>query len=128
MFERILQSIRDHDTIIIHRHEHPDGDALGSQIGLKHLILANWPGKRVLMAGDAAGMYAFMDDSVMDDIPDAVYADALAVILDTSDEHLISDGRWRLAGETVRIDHHVFLHPSRTLRWWIPVTRAVADW
>ena len=30
MFEAILQEIRNFDTIIIHRHSKPDGDALGS--------------------------------------------------------------------------------------------------
>ena len=39
MFNEILSLIDRHDTIIIHRHQKPDGDALGSQIGLKHLLL-----------------------------------------------------------------------------------------
>ena len=78
MFEEILRLIQAHEVIILHRHSQPDGDALGSQIGLKHLLLANFPGKRVYMAGDAAGRYAFMADSVMDEIPDALYPQALA--------------------------------------------------
>ena len=32
MFEQVLQAIIDHQVIIIHRHNNPDGDALGSQI------------------------------------------------------------------------------------------------
>ena len=87
----------------------PDGDALGSQIGLKHIILANWPDKNVYMAGDPAGRYAFMRDSVMDDIPDSAYAGALAVVLDTSARALISDERYMLAPDTVRFDHHLFV-------------------
>ena len=51
MFEKILQAIKDHDRIIIHRHNNPDGDAMGSQIGLKHIILHNFPGKEVLVVG-----------------------------------------------------------------------------
>ena len=39
MFTEILQAIKNHNRIIIHRHSRPDGDALGSQIGLKHIIL-----------------------------------------------------------------------------------------
>ena len=109
MFERILQAIKAHETIIIHRHRNPDGDALGSQIGLKHIILENWPDKRVYMVGDAAGRYAFMRDSVMDAVPDSAYADALAIVLDTSAKALISDGRYVLAQETARIDHHIFV-------------------
>ena len=70
MFETVLEQINKHDRIIIHRHEHPDGDAMGAQIGLKHLILENFPGKQVYMVGDSAGRYSFMDDSTMDVIPD----------------------------------------------------------
>ena len=108
MFKMVLEKIKQYDTIIIHRHTHPDGDALGSQIGLKHLILENFPGKRVYMAGDAAGRYAFMADSVMDAIDDSCYQGALAIILDTSAKALISDERYTLAADTVRIDHHIF--------------------
>ena len=109
MFEAIERAIRAHDPIIIHRHSSPDGDALGSQVGLKHLILENYPGKTVYAVGDGAGRYAFMADTVMDDIPDAAYENALAVILDTSGRNLISDGRYALAPATARIDHHLFI-------------------
>ena len=109
MFEAIERAIRAHDPIIIHRHSSPDGDALGSQVGLKHLMLENYPGKTVYAVGDGAGRYAFMADTVMDDIPDAAYENALAVILDTSGRNLISDGRYALAPVTARIDHHLFI-------------------
>ena len=109
MFEEIVRAIEAHDTIILHRHTTPDGDALGSQIGLKHLILENYPGKTVYTVGDAAMRYAFMADSGMDDIPDSAYRDALAVILDTSGRNLISDSRYALAKMTARIDHHLFI-------------------
>lgn len=109
MFKDILALIRKHRTVILHRHKNPDGDALGSQIGLKHIILENWPDKTVYMVGDPAGRYAFMPDSVMDEVPDACYADALAIVLDTSGKALISDGRYTLARDTARIDHHIFV-------------------
>ncbi len=108
MFEQVLQAITDHEVIIIHRHTNPDGDALGSQIGLKHIILANFPGKKVYTVGDEAGRYAFMADSVMAEIPDEVYEGALAIILDTSARKLISDDRYEKAAMTVRMDHHLF--------------------
>ena len=47
MFEKILNEIKSFDTIIIHRHNNPDGDALGSQIGLKNIITENFPEKTV---------------------------------------------------------------------------------
>ena len=108
MFEAILAAIKQFDTIIIHRHNRPDGDALGSQIGMKHLILENFPGKKVYMVGDDARFFGFMADSIMDEIPDRTYEGALAIILDTAARPLISDDRYSLAAKTIRIDHHIF--------------------
>ena len=108
MFEQVLAQIRAYDTIIIHRHNRPDGDAIGSQIGLKHIILENFPGKTVYMVGDEAKRFAFLADSGMDTVPDEEYRGALAIILDTSAKALISDDRYTLAEKTVRIDHHIF--------------------
>ena len=108
MFEQIFAAVKGFDRIIIHRHKNPDGDAMGSQIGLKHILLENFPEKEVYMVGDRAGRYGFMEDSQMDEIPDTLYSGALAVILDTSAKHLISDERYQLADRTVRIDHHIF--------------------
>ena len=108
MFTDILQAIREYETIIIHRHSRPDGDALGSQIGMKHILLENFPGKAVYAVGDDARFFSFMEDSVMDTIPDSVYEGALAIILDTSVTHLISDDRYVKAAKRVRLDHHIF--------------------
>ena len=108
MFKAILTAIKEFDTIIIHRHNRPDGDALGSQIGMKHLILENFPGKTVYTVGDEARFFGFMTDSVMDQIPDSTYQGALAIILDTAARPLISDDRYSMAAKTVRMDHHIF--------------------
>ena len=108
MFEAVLQAIEAYDKIIIHRHNRPDGDAMGSQLGLKHLILENYPEKTVYMVGDAPGYFGFMEGAVMDEIPDSAYNGALACILDSASTHLISDDRYTLAEKTVRIDHHIF--------------------
>lgn len=108
MFEAAWRLIEQFPRIIIHRHSNPDGDAIGSQIGLKHLILDNYPGKQVYAVGDMPGRYAFMEDSRPEDIPDSDYSGALAIILDTSASALISDNRYPLADATLRIDHHIF--------------------
>ena len=108
MFEKILEEIKSYDKIIIHRHSSPDGDALGAQIGLWAIIKENFPEKTVYKVGDGARRYSFMEESVMDEIVDGEYADALAIILDTSAKALISDNRYELAKRTARIDHHIF--------------------
>ena len=109
MFEQILDLIKKYDKIIIHRHKKPDGDAIGSQVGLKHIIKANFPEKTVLAVGDPAGRYAFVEDSTPDTVEDTEYTDALAIILDTSARTLISDDRYTTAAATARMDHHIFV-------------------
>ena len=108
MFEQLLSLIQAYDTVIIHRHNRPDGDALGSQLGLKHIIKENWPHKAVYVVGDLSGYLSFMEDCVMDTVPDSTYEGALAIVLDTSSPQLISDDRWKLAAATARMDHHIF--------------------
>lgn len=108
MFEAILEQIKEYSTVIIHRHKNPDGDALGSQIGLYQILSENFPEKKIYKVGDAAGRYSFMEGSQMDEIDDSVYENSLAIILDTSASHLISDERYKLAAATARIDHHIF--------------------
>ena len=109
MFEAILEQIKNHSRIIIHRHKSPDGDAIGSQIGLKHILKDNFPEKEIYVVGDSAGHYSFVEDSAMDVIDDSLYGDALAIVLDTSAKHLISDERYTIAHANARMDHHIFV-------------------
>ena len=108
MFEAAIGEIKKYGRIIIHRHTNPDGDAIGSQVGLKHIIKENFPEKEVYAVGDAAGRYAFIEDSAPDIIPDEYYKGALSVVLDTSAKALVSDGRYVLADKILRMDHHIF--------------------
>lgn len=107
MFEKVIAAIREYNRIIIHRHKNPDGDALGSQLGLAGILKANFPEKEILMVGDTSARYAFMGYTP-DEVADEAYNGALAIILDTSAAALIADERYKLAEKTVRIDHHIF--------------------
>ena len=108
MFEQLIVAIKQYDRIIIHRHTNPDGDALGSQIGLKNIIKVNFPEKEVYTVGDSSVRFGFMEDSKTDDIPDEYYKDALAIVLDTSATALISDSRYATAALSACVDHHIF--------------------
>ena len=108
MFEAVLEEIRKHDTIIIHRHSKPDGDAIGSQIGLMQMLLDNFPEKKIRVVGDPSRRFSFIGGNDMDMVEDSEYRNALAILLDTGSMSLISDDRFRTAARTVRIDHHVF--------------------
>ena len=108
MFEAIHSLINKYPRIIIHRHKTPDGDALGSQMGLKLLLSDNYPDKEILAVGDMMPRYSFMEISPLDSIDDSAYEGALAIVLDCGAASLISDERYTLAAATARIDHHVF--------------------
>ena len=108
MFEAILALIKSYDTIILHRHNKPDGDAMGSQVGMKQILMENFPEKSIYAVGDDPRFFGFIEGSQMDEIPDSAYENALAIILDCGSSSLISDSRYSLAAKTARIDHHIF--------------------
>ena len=52
MIKKIWEKILEYDVIVISRHVRPDGDASGSQLGLKYLIQANTKNKVVYCEGE----------------------------------------------------------------------------
>ena len=108
MFEQILELVVRYPRIILHRHKNPDGDALGSQLGLRHILRDSFPDKEIFVVGDMSDRYAFMVDEPMDAVPDEAYEGALAIVLDTSAKALICDERYAAASATARMDHHIF--------------------
>ena len=108
-YAEALQLIEKYDTIIIHRHKNPDGDAIGSQTGLKLTLQHNFPRKKIYAVGDDPKRYGFVGGSAPDVIEDGVYEGALAIVLDSADLPLISDERYLTAKATLRFDHHIFV-------------------
>ena len=108
LFQEALQQIRQHDTIILHRHSLPDGDAIGSQTGLRNLLQENFPEKEIHMVGDSSSRFSFLPDSTPEELSDERFDKALCIILDCGAKELISDARWKQADWTVRFDHHLF--------------------
>lgn len=101
--KEVINKIKSYDTIIIHRHQRPDMDAIGSQVGLSLLIKENFQQKRVYVVGDLNDMSYL---AKMDSIDDEVYQNALVIITDVAVTHMISDDRYKLAKERIIIDHH----------------------
>lgn len=103
MYKIIDEKINQYNKIIIHRHKNPDMDAIGSQMGLYHLIKENYPNKEIYAVGDSNKFDRFNE---MANISDDTYKDALVFIVDVAVSHLISDDRYELANEVIIIDHH----------------------
>ena len=105
MYNKIIEKVKEFETIIIHRHSRPDGDALGGQLGLKNILKLNYPSKNVYAVGDSSIRYGFIGQ--MDEIEDSVYENALVFVLDCSEKHLISDNRYELGKFLIKVDHHL---------------------
>lgn len=129
MEKQILEHIKQHNKIIIHRHQYPDLDAYGAQLGLKEIIQTNFPEKLVYVVGDSND---YMYDIKMDEIPDSFYDEALAFVVDTAEYNLVSDKRFSLAKTLIVIDHHlndtnlnpnIFYQASK----WISCSEMIAD-
>lgn len=105
MFEKIIDQIKEYDVIIIHRHSRPDGDALGSQIGLKEVLTENFKDKEIYAVGDINERLSFIGK--MDQIAEEKFNDALVIVLDTPEEVMISDERYKLGKYIIKIDHHI---------------------
>ena len=68
MIKKLFEKIEEYNTIIIHRHSRPYGDALGSQIGLAKTLKYRYPNKEIYIVGDESKKYAFFGK--MDEIED----------------------------------------------------------
>lgn len=100
----ILNKIKEYDTITLFRHEHPDGDAAGSQFSLKTWILDNFPNKKVYALGEELCTEGEFPHS--DNVDDTTVQNSLAIILDSSNEERIDDQRYKNALYRIKIDHH----------------------
>lgn len=111
----IIDEIKAHETIIIHRHVRPDADALGSQVGLKEIIKQSFPSKRVYAVGEEDPALYFL--TRMDEVTDDVYDGALVIVCDTANTGRISDSRYALGSKVIKIDHHPNNDPYGDVLW-----------
>ncbi len=104
IFQEILEKIKAYDTIIIHRHQRPDPDAIGSQAGLRALLRHNFPDKQILATGVDEPTLAWMTE--MDAVADSDYEGALVIVTDTANRPRIDDERYDKGDFLIKIDHH----------------------
>lgn len=109
MLKTIWDKILKYDVIVISRHIRPDGDATGSQMGLKYLILANTKGKKVYCEGEANTYAGKMLGNVDTDIEISKDTEYLNIILDTPNLARIDGTLYKNAKEIIKIDHHLFV-------------------
>ena len=115
--ERIFQKIKEYDRIMLFRHVRNDGDCVGATKGLKRILQLTWPEKEIyLIDADTAKYLEFLgpeDEPVADEL----YGDALGIVIDTASEARISNKKYTLCKELIKIDHHIPLESFGDLMW-----------
>ena len=101
-----MEKIRTYDKIMIFRHSRPDGDCVGASKGLKRMLQLSYPEKQVLIVDDAQSDYLSFLEPDDAQVADAFYKDALAVVVDTGSAERISNQKYALCREKLKIDHH----------------------
>lgn len=117
IMNQILQKIKEYDRIILFRHIRMDGDCVGATKGFKEILKLTYPEKEILIADDQHSDYlAFLgpDDGLLDD---ETYRDALAIVLDTGTADRVSNQKFRLCKELVKIDHHIPVDDYGMYNW-----------
>ncbi len=113
----ILDKIKEYNKIILFRHFRPDGDAVGSTKGLREILRLTYPEKTVLLINsDSSDYLKFLGGEDMP-ISDGEYADALGIVLDTATQDRISNKKYSLCRELVKIDHHIPTESYAPYEW-----------
>ena len=115
--KQILEKIKEYDRIMIFRHVRPDGDCVGATKGMKRILQLSFPEKEIyLIDSEKAEYLAFMgqDD---EEIPEEKYAQALGIVIDTASEARISNKKYKLCKEVIKIDHHIPLENYGCMQW-----------
>jgi len=105
--QKIMQKIREYQRIMLFRHIRLDGDCVGATKGFKEILQLTYPEKEIYLIDDQhSDFLAFLgpDD---EPVEDALYDDALGIVLDTGSEDRISNPKYALCRELVKIDHHI---------------------
>ncbi len=115
--QAILQKIREYDTIMIFRHIRNDGDCVGASKGLQAILKATFPEKRIYLIDDDCSEYLAFLGPEDADVADEVYANALGIVVDTATSNRISNKKFALCKEIVKIDHHIPVENYGVLNW-----------
>lgn len=116
MIEEILKTIEHYQKIIIIRHQNPDPDAIGSQIGLKTILQEAFPNKKIYAAGIDLAVLDWIGK--MDQISTATYQNALVIAVDTANSPRIdNNGDYQKADKIIKIDHHPNVDAFGDINW-----------
>ena len=117
IMQTIIDKIEEYDKIILFRHIRPDGDCVGSSKGLCEILRLSFPEKDVRVVDWQKCDYLAFLDIEEESVDDSLYADALALVIDTATSDRISNQKFSLCREVVKIDHHIPLENYGSHQW-----------
>lgn len=100
----IFSLIEKNNDIVIFGHKNPDGDCVGSILGLKYALKEFYPNKNIYAVGSRPNFLSFIEKS--DEVSDEIIKSALCIMVDLSDLDRVEDQRIRLSNNIVCFDHH----------------------
>ena len=115
--QAILQKIKEYDSICIFRHIRNDGDCVGATKGLQAILRATFPEKNIYLIDDDHSQHLAFLGPEDEEIDDSVYARSLGIVLDTATSNRISNKKFTLCKEIVKIDHHIPVEDYGVLNW-----------
>ena len=123
----LLDKIKSAKIITIFGHAMPDGDCYGSQIGLRELLRANFPDKKVYAVGSGIpSLFEYM--TPMDEVSEETIAESLAILVDVSCLRRVEDNRVYKAKAWIKFDHHCLNPNLEPFPWdcWVDEERIAA--
>ena len=115
--QQILNKIKEYDRIMLFRHVRNDGDCVGATKGFKRILQLSFPEKEIYLIDTDLAQYLEFMGPEDEPVADELYADALGIVIDTASEARISNKKYKLCKELIKIDHHIPLENYGDLIW-----------
>ncbi|WP_025724965.1 DHH family phosphoesterase [Acholeplasma granularum] len=121
MIKEIFKKIKKYQRIIIYGHVRPDGDCYGAQFGLQNIIKNAFPTKDVFVTGETSDFVSFVGtpDIIVGEsnLEDSFYEGSLSIVVDTANKQRISNQKYVLGKEIIKIDHHIPVDNFGDIQW-----------
>ena len=105
--KQILEKIKQNDNIIIVRHIRPDGDCMGSSIGLREILRASFPNKKIYSVGKTRAEYLDFIGTEDEIIDKQLYKESLVIAVDTATSDRIDDDCFKEEVELLHPDNKI---------------------
>ena len=115
--KQILDKIKEYDRIMLFRHVRNDGDCVGATKGVKRILQLTFPQKEIYLIDSDTAQYLEFLGPEDEPVEDEVYTEALGIVIDTASEARISNKKYTLCKELIKIDHHSPLENYGDIMW-----------